>query len=97
MIFWIYWFSSAEYCLVGATRSAYVAKDSLFLAPALISSGILLFDSSRDALLLAILLSTTLKALKISAETLRASRAVRTRYIILIIICRGSLGIDISD
>ncbi len=37
----------------------------------------------------------TLKALKISAETLSASNAVNTRYIMLIINCRGSLGIAI--
>jgi hypothetical protein len=43
------------------------------------------FDSLR-------LLSTTLNALRISADTFKASKAVNTKYMILIIFCRGSLG-----
>ena len=38
------------------------------------------------------LLSTTLNAFNISADTFNASKAVNTKYIMLIIFCRGSLG-----
>jgi hypothetical protein len=54
------------------------------------------FEVSTIALELLIPLFKEKKALIISAETLSASRAVSTKYIRLIISCRGSLGIDIS-
>jgi hypothetical protein len=43
------------------------------------------------------LLSTTLKAFKISDDTFNAKRAVNTRYIRLIIFCRGSAGKAITS
>src|SRR5688572_15809582 len=42
------------------------------------------------------LLFTVLKAFKISDDTFSARRAVRTRYIMLIIFCLGSRGKDMT-
>jgi hypothetical protein len=53
------------------------------------------FFCSATPLAIIKLRSTVLNAFKISAETLSANSAVSTRYIMLIIFCRGSLGSDI--
>ncbi len=76
-------------------RSAYVSNVFFFLAPSRMASGNLLLASANALFDLTSPLSTILKALKISAETFRASIAVNTKYMILIINCLGCLGIDI--
>ena len=58
------------------------------------------WDSKTELLTVTLVVSrlllTVLKAFKISADTFSANKAVNTRYIMLIIFCRGSRGKDMT-
>src|SRR2546421_9079404 len=84
VIFWASWALGYQICALAA-----VVGSPIFSCndPIIVSVELLIV-----LLVFCKLLFTVLKALRISADTFRANIAVSTRYIRLIIFCRGSLG-----